>query len=295
MFDLLWNLTVKIFVFIFLGVIINRAAGSKWDKITNIFIWAALYLLIPIFTFMSMWSNPVSILRAGKVVAIAFIVLGTGIFFALLWSIFKKIPFRMQCLPIIFMNSAYLAIPINTFLWGAEGTTYSLIYNIVVTITNFTLGIWMVSAEKPLREIAGMPVVYTAIAGAVLNIASVKVPIVLIELNKIISTITLPVMLLFVGYRIGNIKAGIFGSVFGGIFLRMAGGYISALTAVHLFRVTGSAAGVCIITSSMPAAVYSYILTERFKGDTEFAAASVFTGTLLTFFTVPVFYYLIDK
>jgi len=193
------------------------------------------------------------------------------------------------------MNSAYLAIPVNTYLWGTTGTNYSVMYNLVVTLVNFTIGVWWVSPRRSLKTILEIPVVYAVLAGVILNWLAVKpVPLVL-RSESIVSDITLPLMLIFVGYRLDSARTVAFGKVAAGVLLRMAGGLAAGSAAVLVLHLTGPAAGVCLLTSSMPAAVLSYVLAERFNADAGFAAATVFAGTCVAFASIPLISYFITR
>ena len=288
MINLLWALVYKGFVFVLLGAIFKRFMGAGREDAIKVFIWITLYLFIPVYIFLTMWSNRLDFVHSWKTAVCAFAVVLCGAFFAWAWALEKKISFKAHCLPVIFMNSAYLAIPVNTLLWGAQGTAYAIIYNIVITVANFTLGVWWASKENALTEIAGLPVIYAAVAGAALNAFGSGIPAVLQKASGIISFVTLPLMLIFVGYRLGEIKTESAKLVFWGVFLRMFGGFLAGITLVYLLGITGPAAGVCIMTSSMPAAIYSYILTEKYEGNIPFAAATVFAGTICSFFTIAI-------
>ena len=289
--NLLFTLISRVFVFVIVGAAVKKLLGKSGERTTRVFIWVALYVLIPFFVFLSMWANPVSVFDAWKVILAAVFVLAAGAALALVWAYVRHIPFSRNCLPIIFMNSAYLAIPVNTLLLGSEGTTYALIYNVVVTVFHFTLGVWWVNTGGSIAEIMGLPVIYAIVAGAGLNFLAVTPPKILLSANTLLTSVTLPIMLVFLGYRMAGIRPGGYGKAFAGVCLRMGGGLLAGWGAVHLFNISGPAASVCIISSSMPAAVNSYILSERFNGDAEFAAAVVFLGTIFSLVTLPLISY----
>lgn len=287
MIKLVWDLVSRVFVFIGVGMILEYIARKKGEKLVKGFVWFALNILIPVFMFFAMWAGEISFFSAKKILAAAILVVSGGIVLAVMWSRVRNMPFRQQCLPIIFMNSAYLAIPVNTILWGREGTIYAIIYNVVITIIHFTFGIWMVNKGSNIKEILGIPVIYAIAAGILLNYSGVRLPGLMFEFNKAVSAITLPVMLVFVGFRLAGISIKMIGPAFGGVVLRMLGGWFLGLAGVILFNITGPAAAVCMITSSMPPAVNTYILSERFKSDYHFASAAIFIGTLLSLISVP--------
>lgn len=285
MANLLWALIYKVFIFIAAGAVLKKLSGSKGEGAAKVFVWAALYLLIPLYIFLTVWGTRLET-ASWKIAACALIVVLCGAGYARLWAAKTGISFRSHFLPVVFMNSAYLAIPVCTLIWGAQGAAYAIIYNVAVTVANFTLGVWWASKEKPIAEIAGLPVLYAVAAGALLNAFGAPFHGGLLKAGSIVSFVTLPVMLIFVGYRLGEINFKEAGLVLAGVCLRIGGGFVAGLVAVGLLGIKGPAAGVCVMVSSMPAAVYSYILTEKYQGNVPFAAASVFVGTLLSFFSI---------
>lgn len=294
LFTLLSTLLVRIFLFIGIGILLYHIVRGRGEKVAEVFVSFALNFLIPLYMFLSLWASPVPVQRAGDIMIAAAVVILAGALLAKIWSAARGIPFRAHSLPVIFMNSAYLAIPVNTVLWGGDGTTYAILFNIAITVLTFTLGIWWASRERPLVEIVSLPVLYGAVLGIAFNAFIPQIPSVAGYLNRAVALVTLPAMLIFVGYRLGTLERGVIKDALAAVALRMGGGLVLGITAVSLLRLKGTEAMVCVMSSSMPAAVYAYLLTERFEGNTPFAAAAVFLGTALSVVTIPLVAYILS-
>ncbi len=293
MLTLLERLATNVFVYIFAGFVASRIVGKRGENVARLFIGVALYGLIPFYVFASLWTSQVSLFSAGNVLLVSVVVMAAGGVFALAWTKRTGTPFRNRVLPVMFMNSAYLAIPVNTLLWGNEGTTYAIIYNMAVTIAHFTVGIYFVAHREPLGEMFRLPIIYAVAAGMALNAFSARPPAAVTLLLGTLSRITLSVMLIFVGYRLCLACLSSLKDALVGVALRMAGGALVAALLVTLFGMSGPAAGVCVMTSSMPAAVNAYLLAEQYESDPSFAAGAVFAGTLLSLAFIPLIAYLI--
>ena len=191
--------------------------------------------------------------------------------------------FRDACLPIMFMNSAFMAIPLNTLLFGREGTVYSIVYNTVALLLLFTLGIYLVSRRNGLQQVLKMPIIYAAAAGLLLNLQGVPVPASVLKIDEALKSITCSAMLVLVGYQLDLQKKGVKpGLAFSASLFRFACGFtVSALLAA-LFSMKGAMAGVAVISSTMPAAVFTYMIALKYDAKPEFAAAAIFTGTVLS-------------
>jgi predicted permease len=196
-------------------------------------------------------------------------------------------------MPVMFMNSAYLAIPVNTLLWGPAGTAYAIVYNMAVTVSHFTVGIYLVARREPLAEMFRVPIIYAVAAGMALNAFHVYPPASVSVLLTVMSRATLAVMLMFVGYRLCLANSSCMKDAAIGVGLRMGGGVLIAALLVKLAGLSGPVAGVCIMSSAMPTAVNSYLLAEQYDCDPSFAASTVFLGTVLSLAAIPLIAYII--
>jgi len=285
--DILFNLLARIIPYIFIGWIFTKLKFKNAELFVNYFVNFALYFLIPIFIFFAMWSAPLSenIVNARIVIFIVLTVCFFGVLFALLHSKIFESNFRDVALPIIFMNSAYLAIPLNTVFFGKDGTFYAIIYNITLTVLHFTFGLWFVSGS--LKEIFRLPVLYFAFFGIFLNLTGIKLSVGLLHFSEILSSVTLPVMLCLVGYQIRTVSVSALKKVFAGVFFRMFGGLIVAYIFCEVFNITGTVKGVCLLTSSMPSAVNTYILNKKYDADYSFASSMIAVGLVMTLIVIP--------
>jgi len=287
MHQLIGNLVSHIFIFILAGVVMGKLAAKRGEPAARIFVAVALYVLIPLFVLLTLWTSPLSLTNSWKIMAVSVIVMAFCTLLALGWVLAGEVAFRHVALPVVFMNSAYLAIPVCALLWGKDGVAYAILYNAVVTLAHFTFGVWWVSSRKSLGDVLGIPVIYATVAGIALNLLHVRPFAFVQEANTLVSLVTLPVMLLFMGYRLGKLHFHTLRRAFIGVALRMGGGWAAALFAVAVLDIRGVAAGVCVIVSAMPSAVNAYILAEHFGADAEFAAAVVSVGTVLSLAMVP--------
>ncbi|PIU84088.1 MAG: hypothetical protein COS68_00615 [Elusimicrobia bacterium CG06_land_8_20_14_3_00_38_11] len=290
--NLLFSLLARIIPYIFIGWIFIKLKFKNAELFVSYFVNLALYFLIPIFVFFAMWSAPLSenIINARIIIFTVIAVCFVGMLFAFLHSKIFKSNFRDIALPIIFMNSAYLAIPLNTIFFGKDGTFYAIIYNIILTILHFSFGLWFVSGS--VKEIFRLPVLYFAFFGIFLNLTGVRLSDGLINFSELLSSVTLPVMLCLVGYQIRSINVSTLKKVFVGVFFRMFGGLIVAYIFCKVFNITGTVKGVCLLSSSMPSAVNTYILNKKYDADYSFASSMITVGLVMTLIVVPLILWL---
>ncbi len=289
--EVLLKLVSKVFVFVFIGYLIGKVRARFVKPLIAVVIEGSLYGLIPFFFLLSMWESSADLLIARNVALIAAAVVITCGLMAYLFSTLSGVEFRQICLPIMFMNTIYLAIPINTLFFGSEGMTYSIIYSLTVGILNFTLGIYLVSRKEHFLEIIKMPLIYAALVGVVLNQAKVGIPVVFLNISQRLKDVVLPAMVGLVGYQLNFIKWPHLKLVNIGVILRMGGGFLVALILVRLFHFSGPGASVVLISSAMPSAVLTYIFAKKYEADADFAAGMILVSTLLSIVTIPLIVY----
>ncbi|MDD5259474.1 MAG: AEC family transporter [bacterium] len=272
----------RVYIFILLGYILGRYVRFNIQREAQGIINIGMYVLFPVFVLVTMWAEPLPTAFLSRVWLLAAGVVIGGAGLAWLFSRIYAMPYRDCSLPIIFINSAYLGIPVNTYILGPAATKYAIIFDLVPTLIMFTFGVALVAKGDRLKEMLKMPLAYAALIGMLLNAQGVPVPWPVLKITGFIKTITIPLILVIVGYELKPFKTTLLNRVLAASVLRMAGGAIMAFSLVSLLRLEGIPALVCLISASMPSAVNSYVLARKYQANAEFAAAVVAMGTLIS-------------
>jgi hypothetical protein len=276
------ELVISVVPFILLGYLIGRVRLRHAPLFVKAFVDFSLYFLVPVFIFFVMWAAPLkeNLYDTGAVVLVSVAVVGAGLIFAAIYSRAFNAKFREAALPIVFMNSAYLAIPINTALGGSRGVFLSTVYNIVITFLHFSVGILIVSGSS--KEILRLPVMYAGVVGLLLNLSGVPLGHDLSVFSSLLQKVTLPVMLCLVGYQIKPVSMNMLRDVLAGVAVRMVGGLLVALAICELFGIIGVTRQVCLLTSAMPSAVNTYMLSEKYDANSSFASSMITAGLFVS-------------
>jgi len=285
--QVIFKLLSKIFLFVFIGYLIGKIRKGFIRALVAMVIDGSLYLFIPLFFFLSMWESSADFLVTKKVAIIGISVVVACGLMAYLFSIFYRVEFRQICLPIMFMNTIYLGIPINTLFFGREGMTYAVIYSLTEGLLSFTIGIYLVSRKERFLQVIKMPLIYAALVGVVLNQGKLGVPVILLNISQRLKDVVLPAMVGLVGYQLNFMRWRQFKLVNVGVLLRVGGGFLVALILVRLLDLSGPAASVALISSALPSAVITYVFAKKYEADADFAAGMILVGTLLSMVTVP--------
>lgn len=215
-------------------------------------------------------------------------------------------------LPIIFMNTGNVALPMSLFLYGQDGLSKAIMFHLVNVLFLYTMGVFIVSKKTNIKEFFKIPFVYAGAAGILVAQSPIRLPGNIAPYASMInSTIdilgkgAIPLLILSLGYslkrtRIADLKHGITGAG-----IRVIVGPLIAFGLVAFFRYIGSSpteAGyghtvlksartteaIIVLMGAMPAPIMSFLLNEKFDECPEVAASMVLMGTLAGIVTIPV-------
>ena len=212
-------------------------------------------------------------------------------------------------LPVIFMNTGNISLPIALLMFGNEGLSKSIIFHLANIFILYSAGVFLVSGQTDLKQFLKIPALYAMLAGVA--VASVPLPDLLNptlyvagKLTDILGYGAIPLLIVNLGYsmsdiRLETLKAGIAGGM-----VRLAGGPLLGFGLVAFWRLTGwtpvdpgldpliwlgyrTSEAVIILNASMPGPVMAYLLNLKYDNCPEQAAAMVAVGTLGGIITIP--------
>ena len=108
------------------------------------------------------------------------------------------------------------------------------------------------------------------------------------ETTRLLGGLTIPAMLLMLGTSLARLNITDVGQTMTIAALRLLFGLTLGLAAIELFDLEGAVAGIVLLQSTMPAAVFNYVFAERYGRDPDKVAAVILQSTLLAIITLPV-------
>lgn len=212
-------------------------------------------------------------------------------------------------LPVIFMNTGNISLPIALLMFGNEGLSKSIIFHMANIFVLYSAGVFLVSGQTDLRQFLKIPALYAMAAGvaaATLPIPELLKPALHFtgKLTDILGYGAIPLLIVNLGYsmsdiRLETLKAGISGGM-----VRLIGGPLLGVGLVLFWRLIGwtpvdpsidpliwlgyrTSEAVIILNASMPGPVMAYLLNLKYDNCPEQAAAMVAVGTLGGIITIP--------
>ena len=255
------------------------------------------YLAIPAMVFRSVSKASLNSQFDGKVVTLA--LLSVCIVFGIAWLLARRGPLPRSQRGTFIQNSfhgniGYIGLVVAFYYLGREGFVRASIFAGFLMILQNLLAVIALqmhaphnSASKnrwlPALKIAGNPIILSALAGILVSLTALPVPLVLGRCLDILSDLAPPLALLIIGASLSfdmvqsKLKAVLSCGLLK-LILLPATGFIL----YRLFNVMPEAYLPGIILLASPTASVTYVMAREMHGDSEFAVAAISVNTLLS-------------
>jgi predicted permease len=189
--------------------------------------------------------------------------------------------------PLLFANIGNMGLPLCLFAFGETGLALGLTVFLVGFTLHMSLGIVLVAGRGNLAGLLKQPVLWATAIAVGLVVSGQSLPAWLDNTTSLLGGFTIPLMLITLGVSLANLKVtewkySLLFSVF-----RVVGGFSLGVLVAGLFGLEGVERGVLILQSSMPVAVFNYLLALRYQREPGEVAGMVVLSTLLAFLLLP--------
>lgn len=275
---------LPVFAIMAAGFVYGRFKQLPAKGLTDLLFW----VLIPCLVLGSLGAQRIDPLELVRIGTAALIVMtGTGLVAFLLFM--RRRERRALLLPCVFMNSANMAFPLALFAFGEPGLTRQIVFYVAVHILHVTVGVGIARGKGGVREVFRLPLVYVAAVAVALSLSGIRIPAEVAKPLNLVGKATIPLMLLLLGSRLGAARWRHLGLSLATAVVRIGGGFAFGLLAVWLLDLGGLARAAVLIGAVMPAAVFNFVLGERYRLHPELMASAVVLSTLISIGTTPLF------
>lgn len=299
-------ISLPIFLIIFSGWLLKKykIVTDDWIHILNQF---AYYVSLPALIITSLWSIDFSSRNSWNFI---FLSLATVILFSLLVFIilsFSSLSHSKKTA--IFLgatvgNTVYMGFPLIEFGFGKEnllsGALISIIYLIIpILISIFIIKYWQDRSHKILNQLKDFfknPLIVSVFVGFVLSF--LKIDFSLIDAIKksfsLLGVTASPVALFALGgFLYGRFLKKNLNLAFTASILKTAIFPLFVILFMSYFVKTNSdSSGVFILLASMPVAITTFVIAEKFKIEEELIGNSILISIIISFFIIPLIIYL---
>lgn len=291
--DILLNVIGPLFLFIGVAVFL----GHRFRPDPRGFSVILIYFFIPALVFRGISRSP---LEGPEMAGLLGVVVGVMIVSVLLgllierWQHYDARTGGALVLSVLLMNAANYGVPVNVFAYGPEAEQRAIIYYVGSMIFGNAAAVYFASRghgslRKALRNVAGVPITYAALAGLIVNLADWTLPLPLERALNIAADGAIPGMLALLGLTLAHTHWNArWKPVLLAMGVRLVIAPLVAVPLALLFGLSGLSFQVAVTQSAMPTAVLTNALASQFGSDAELTAAATLASTLASVVTLTI-------
>jgi predicted permease len=277
------TITLPIFTLVLVGFLYSRQVKPDLGGANKLVVDIALPVLI--FISLSAKSfDPVSALSFTGA-SVALIVLSGLIAWPL--ARFSGASTRAFLPCVMFTNVGPIGIPLIALAYGPEGTATAVVLLVISNILHFTLGAGVMSAKVDWRMVYANPLVWATVLGVASSQLQLALPVWFQTSCTMIGGVLVPMMLMSLGARLaGSQVADAWVGVQSSVLILLARLAAAALT-LWLVPLQGLERGALILFACLPAAVFNFMLADKFQVQPNKVASTVIVGHIFSLAFLP--------
>ena len=198
-----------------------------------------------------------------------------------------KVPWRSHIISLTFANTGNMGVPVALFAFGQHALALALVMFMVTSLVHFSVGVAIIGGKHPLHTLATSPVFYAAVLSFYLLFSHNGLPPAVFNTVNMLGNVAIPLMIFSLGVSLHSLKMKSLSRSFFFGAARLVIGFTVGLLLCGIFDLHGVVRGVVMILSSMPSAVFNYLLALNYNREKEEVAGIVVSSTLLAFMTLP--------
>ena len=210
----------------------------------------------------------------------------TGIIFLFLMKkdISRELP------PFFLPNTGNMGIPICLFAYGTLGMGVAAAISSLVVLLHFTVNIFLASKKFDIGIILKSPSTYAVIIAVSFLYFEMEMPKVVLNTVMLLGYAMIVMILMSLGVSLTQLKVFSLKSSLISSIGRVIIGPIIGFLIIKIFNLSGFAAGVLLIQSSMPSAILTYLIASMYspKEIVDNISSMIVVSTLMSLITIPI-------
>lgn len=286
---------LPVFIIFFIGYMGQKLIGFDIKSIST----AALYLMSPFLAFRTFYSNE---LTMDYFYIVLFCLILTLVLLLIVWitsRMMKSTRPQLSAMILggVFMNSGNYGAPVVLFAFGAVGFDYAVVMMVFQSLLMNTVGIFFASIggeekatlRQSLQRVIRMPLIYAAVLGVGLQLASVTVPKTLMEGISLVADASIPTVMLVLGMQLAVIarKKVAYRYVSAVAIIRMVLSPLIAAGILYFMPINDLLKAVIIVQAAMPAAANTTMFALQFGTEPDLVSFTTFATTIISIITIP--------
>ncbi len=203
---------------------------------------------------------------------------------------FMKKDISRELPPFFLPNTGNMGIPICLFAYGSLGMGVAAAISSLVVLLHFTANIFLASKKFDIKIILKSPSTYAVIVAVSYLYFDLEMPKFVINTVMLLGYAMIVLILMSLGVSLTQMKVFSLKSSLISSIGRVIIGPIIGFILIKIFNLSGYAAGVLLIQSSMPSAILTYLIASMYspKEIVDNISSMIVVSTLMSLITVPI-------
>ena len=202
-----------------------------------------------------------------------------------------KLPVRSFFQTAWIPNAGNLGIPVSQIAFGDAGLPVAVAFFAVSTFLTHTVGVKILTGSSAGRAWKN-PGLLARVLAVLVRTIDLSLPVWVLSSFQLVGSITVPLMLLSLGYSLFQIPRSGLRTGAAITAVRFVAGWIAGAMVFHLSGLDPLLAGVISLQLSMPCAVASYMFAARYSDRGNDSAGAVLISTVLFVAAAPLMFWL---
>lgn len=203
------------------------------------------------------------------------------------------LPLHSYLPAILFPNAGNMGLPLCLFAFGDPGLALGIVYFAVSSVLQFTIGVGLAAGTVAPGHLARIPLIYAVAISLFMMATGTTLPVWISNTIGLLGGLTIPLMLIALGVSLARLRIASLKLSLAIALARLLLGFLVGVGVARLFSMDGAMAGVLIMQSAMPVAVFNYLFAQMYKRAPEEVAGAVVLSTFLSFASLPLLLLLI--
>ena len=214
----------------------------------------------------------------------SFAIVGVIFLFFMKKDISRELP------PFFLPNTGNMGIPICLFAYGSLGMGVAAAISSLVILLHFTANIFLASKKFDIKIILKSPSTYAVIVAVSYLYFDIEMPKFVINTVMLLGYAMIVLILMSLGVSLTQMKVFSLKDSLISSIGRVIIGPIIGFFLIKFFNLSGYAAGVLLIQSSMPSAILTYLIASMYspKEIVDNISSMIVVSTLMSLVTVPI-------
>ena len=203
---------------------------------------------------------------------------------------FMKKDISRELPPFFLPNTGNMGIPICLFAYGTLGMGVAAAISSLVVLLHFTANIFLASKKFDINIILKSPSTYAVIIAIGFLYFDLQMPKFVLNTVMLLGYAMIVLILMSLGVSLTQMKVFSFKSSLISSIGRVIVGPIIGFSIIKFFDLSGYAAGVLLIQSSMPSAILTYLIASMYspKKIVDNISSMIVVSTLMSLITIPI-------